>query len=153
MSKILFKTDNKNDLETNIKITRFLTHFEFQKLTQISPEIIPKFTKILLFATSGPSCCSHDPPGCSEMPKWPPKVLPRRRNSDPRCSRGAKMVPRGAPGVQKWGPEMSTRRHRALQMASEEKKQDMLKWMLGCSRSVKMVFRNAVIEDSSKIKL
>ena len=59
----------------------------------------------------------------------------------------------GVPEVQKWGPELSKRRHRAFQMAFEEKKHDMLKWMLGCSRGVKMVSRNAEIEDSSKIKL
>ena len=34
-----------------------------------------------------------------------------------------------------------------------QEKHDMLKWMLGCFRGVKMVFRNAVIENSSKIKL
>ena len=34
------------------------------------------------------------------------------------------------PGVQKWGLEMAS---------EEETKHDMLKWMLGCSRGVKMV--------------
>ena len=38
----------------------------------------------------------------------------------------------------------------APQMASEEKRKNMimLKWMLGCSRCVKMVFRNAEIKDA-----
>ena len=52
------------------------------------------------------------------------------------------------------GPKMSKRRHRAFQMAFEEKrKHDMLKWMLGCSRGVKTVSQKAEIEDLSKIKL
>ena len=111
----------KNNIEINLKMKRFFKHLGPEKPTGTSPEIIPKSTKIGLFATSCPSCCSHGLPGHSMVPKWLPKVLPRRQNGHPRCSRGAKMVPRGAPGVQKWGPEMSKRRHRAPQMASEEK--------------------------------
>ena len=62
------------------------------------------------------------------------------------------MVPQGAPGVQKWSPEMSKTRHRAPQVASEEKKKhDMLKWMLGCSRGVKMVAK-IISHDASEDK-
>ena len=50
------------------------------------------------------------------------------------------MVSQEAPGMQKWSLKMPKRRHRAPQMATEEKKHDMLKWMLGCSQGDKMVF-------------
>ena len=62
------------------------------------------------------------------------------------------MVPQGAPGLPKWNPKMLKRRHRAFQMTSEEKKKhDMLKWMLGCSRGVKMVAK-IISHDASEEK-
>ena len=67
--------------------------------------------------------------GASETPKWLPKVLPRCQND-----------PQGAPRVKKQVPKTSKKMHRAPQVPSEEKKKhDMLRWMLGCSRGVKMV--------------
>ena len=85
--------------------------------------------------------------GGPEVPKLFPKVLPRRQNGHPRCSRAAKMITQDAPGMPKLCPEMLKRRHQALQMASEEKKKhDMLKWMLARSQGVKMVSRDAEIE-------
>ena len=80
--------------------------------------------------------------GASGPPKWPPKVLPRCQNGLSRCSRDAKMESQNA---KKKAP-------RSPNYIWGEKKHDMLKWMLGCSRGVDMVFRNTEIEDSSKIK-
>ena len=79
-------------------------------------------------------------------------VLPRHQNDYPRRSRGAKMVSQGAPGMQKWNPKMPKRAPSSPKGICGEKKHDMLKWMLGCSRGVEMVFRNAEIEDARKIK-
>ena len=92
---------------------QFLKHFETQKLAETSPEITPKSTQILSFATSCPSCCSHGPPGWSrgakiasqgafETPKWSPKVLPRCQNGSkkeaPRLPNGNPEKSKGAGG-------------------------------------------------------
>ena len=82
---------------------------DFKKLIYTGPKIIPKSMKILLRTTSCPSCCSHGPP---------------------RCSRGAKM---GCQNAKKKAPSFINGNPRS------KKKHDMLKWLLGCSRGVKMV--------------
>ena len=50
----------KNDLETKLEIKRLLRISNSKKLTYASLEIIQD---IVSFATSCPSCSSHDPPG------------------------------------------------------------------------------------------
>ena len=69
------------------------------KTTWTRHEITPESTKILLFATSCPCCCSHGPPrwspgakmasqGDPETPKWLPKVLPRESPAPPNAWTG-----------------------------------------------------------------
>ena len=59
---------------------------EIKKLIYTGPEITLKSMKILFPTTSCPSCWSHAPPG------W---------------SRGAHMVPQGAPEVPKWSQNVN----------------------------------------------
>ena len=66
---------DKKRLGNKPKNKKIFYTFRAPKMTETSPEITPKSTKILLFATSCPSCCSHGPP------PW---------------SRGAKMASQGA---------------------------------------------------------
>ena len=113
-----------------------------------------KIKKILLFATSRPSCWSHGPPGWSRGAKMV---------SFPRCSRDAKMASQDAPEVPKLLPEELPRCENGVPKCQKEgtefpkwhprrkKQHDMLKWMLGCFWSVQMVSRTE-IEYSSKIK-
>ena len=53
--------------------------------------------------------------------------------------------PEAAPGLPKSFPKI-------LPSAIIVSQNDMLRWMLGCSRHVQMIFRNAEIEDSKKWK-
>ena len=77
-------------------------------MTETSPELSPKSTKILLFATPCPSCCSHGRPGWSRGAKMASQGAPEVPN--PRCSRGAKMGPRNikkeVPSPQNGNPDM-----------------------------------------------
>ena len=95
---------------------------------------------------------------------WSSRVAPRCENCVPMCSRDAKMASQGAPEVPKWFPNVLPGCKNRVPKCQKEGtelskwhprqkiKHGMLKWMLGCSGGVKIVFRNAEIKDSSKIK-
>ena len=91
-----------NDLERSLKIKRFATLFEPDKQVPKSLANRQKSCHLQLrVRPAAPMVLQGSP----EVPKWPPKVLPRCQNGSPRCSRDEKMAPR-----------MSKRKHRGSQM-------------------------------------